>query len=108
MDPLIRDTFGFAAEAVEQTMGEDVVYEGEVVRAVFGSGFTATQSGEIRVSSRTPEISIRKAALAGVLGGQREPSKGHMVKIRDEDYEVSTVMPDAEGVTFTLRLKRRP
>lgn len=97
---MIRDTFDFAAEAVGHALGEDVEYNGRQVRAVFGSEFALVASGEVRLSSRRPEIVVRLDELLA------SPVAGDSVEVRGVKYDVATIRPDTEGVSATLVLKR--
>lgn len=97
---MIRDTFNFAMDAVVQALGDEVTYNGAKVRAVFGSDFAAVQSGDVRLSSRRPEIAVRLDDLPA------EPVPGDVVVVRGVSYTVATVRPDVEDVSATLVLKR--
>lgn len=97
---MIRDTFDFAADAVVGALGEEVLYNGVPARGVFSSQFREVVGGEVRVSSRRPELSVRLAAFPCT------PAEGDTVRIRDVDYLVTTVRHDHEDVTATLILKR--
>lgn len=97
---MIRDTFDFAAEAVEQALGDDIVYAGVTVKAVYGAGFTEAENGGVKVSSRKCEVTVRYDALP------KPPAEGIPVRVRGLDFKVATVKPDVEDVTATLILKR--
>lgn len=97
---MIRDTFDFAVSAIGNALGDEVTYNGATVRAVFGSDFAAVQSGDVRLSSRRPEISVRLDDLPA------EPESGDEVVVRGVSYTVATVRPDVEDVSATLVLKR--
>lgn len=102
---MIEDTYDFAADAIAQALGEDVLYGGlYTIRAVFGAGFQRVQSGSVRISSTRPEISVRLNDLSEAQPGM-EPEEGHAVEVRGRPFEVVTVQPDMEGVTATLVLK---
>lgn len=110
MDPLIRDTFDFATEAVVETLGETVTYTGGMVvglevEAVFGSEGITVQSGDVRASSKRPEILLRKDALVDAAGTPHEPQKDDLVQIRGDTYEVARALQDTEEVSWRLALK---
>ncbi|HSH44727.1 MAG TPA: hypothetical protein VK966_02670 [Longimicrobiales bacterium] len=96
---MIRDTFDFAADAIVQAFGDEVAYKGNTIRAVFGSGFQRVESGDVRVASRRPEISVRLDDLPTA------PEKGEPVTVRSLAYEVAAIRPDVEDVSVTLVLK---
>lgn len=95
----MKDAYDFAAGEIARVLGEEVTYQGATVPAVFGSGFQRVQSGEIRISSRRPEIMVRLADLAA------PPLEKDLAVIRGQTYEVATVRPDVEDVSATLVLK---
>lgn len=98
---MIRDTWDFAAAAVNHALGDEVIYNGVLVRAVYGDGFTAVQGGQtVRVSSTRPEIMVRLDELGCT------PAEGDSVIVRDIEYVVATVRQDIEAVSATLALKR--
>lgn len=97
---MIRDTFDFAAAAVAHALGEEVLYNGRPIMVVFGAGFTLVESGEVRLSSSRPEISVRLDDLVAA------PVAGDRVEVRGVEYDVATVRPDTENVSATLTLKR--
>lgn len=99
---MIRGTFDFAAAQIGRALGEDVTYNGETVRAVFGSEFAAVQSGDVRLSSRRPEIMVRLDDLPA------NPVAGDKVVVRGVEYSVATIRPDTEDVSATLVLKKAP
>ncbi|HSH45106.1 MAG TPA: hypothetical protein VK966_04590 [Longimicrobiales bacterium] len=96
---MIRETYDFAVDAIVNAMGDEVSYLGTTVPAVYGSGFSRVQSGDVRVSSRRPEIMARLDDLPTA------PEQGHEVAVRDQMFEVASVQPDVEGVSVTLVLK---
>lgn len=95
----MKDAFDFAAGEIARVLGEDITYNGATVPAVFGSGFVRTESGEIRISSRRPELMVRLADLVA------PPLEKDLVVVRGRSYEVATVRPDVEDVSATLVLK---
>lgn len=95
----MKDTFDFAAGEIARVLGEEISYNGATVPAVFGSGFVRTESGEIRITSRRPEIMVRLADLPDA------PVEKDLAVIRGQTYEVATVRPDVEDVSATLVLK---
>lgn len=97
---MIRDTFDFAAEQVIHALGDVVDYEGRTISAVYGAGFTRLQSGEVRLSSRRLELSVRLDDLP------RPPEQGDRVEVRGITCTVAEVRPDIEDVSATLVLKR--
>lgn len=97
---MIRDTWDFAAEAVIHALGDEVLYEGVPVTAVYGAGFAAVDGGEVRVSSRRCEITVRFEELP------KAPEEDDLVTVRGLDFKVATVKPDVEDVSATLVLKR--
>jgi len=97
---VIRDTFDFAASAINQALGDEVEYNGKRVMAVYGNEFAAVLSGEVRVSSRRPEITVRLDDL------DTPPKQGDRVVVRGLTFEVATVRYDVEDVTATLMLKK--
>lgn len=101
----IDDTFDFAVGSIVQALGDEVVWkpgdaEETTIRAVFGDGFERVQSGDIRISSRSPEILVRASDLPS------EPARGDEVRVRGTLFEVATPKSDAEDVSWTLVLKR--
>lgn len=107
---MIRETFEHAADAIVSAFGQAVLYEGVEIQAVFGNDFRVVDSGEVRVSSKRPDLYVRFADLPE---GVDEPEAGHTIEIptsiEDETgplFEVATVKPDLEGVGATLVLKR--
>lgn len=102
------DTFQYAADSIVGALGEAIEYDGAPARAVFGSEFAAVQSGNVRLSSRRPEIQVSRGHLPQepTTGEPLEPQEGHQVRIRGVDYVVVTVRPDTEAVSWTLTLKR--
>ncbi len=102
-----QDYFDVAAQAYVDSVGDEVTYNGEEMRAVFGSGWVSVQSGDVRISSRRPEIYVRLADLPdGAAAGQTpEGQPGDEVEIRGRTFEVVTVKPDAEEVGVDLVLK---
>ena len=97
---MIRDTWDFAAEAVSHALGDEITYAGVPVMAVYGAGFASVDGGEVRVSSRRCEITVRVDALPKVA------EEDDPVIVRGTEFRVATVKPDVEDVTVTLVLKR--
>lgn len=97
---MIRDTFDFAAAQIVGAFGDEVVYEGATIGAVYGAGFTRLQSGEVRVASRRLEVDVRLGDLPC------RPKQGDRVTVRGQECEVASVQPGVEDVTATLVLKR--
>lgn len=97
---MIRDTFDFAAKQVIHALGDEVEYQGRRISAVYGAGFTRLQSGEVRLSSRRLEISVRLDDLPA------PPRQGDSVIVRGQSCTVAQVEPDVEDVSATLVLKR--
>lgn len=106
----MHDTFAFAASQVARSLGDTVdYYVFGIVReipAVFGDGFRDVQSGEARVSSRRPEVTIAKEDLLDEFGDPYKPETGDHLEIRENHFEVVTVRPDIEDVSWTLTLKK--
>lgn len=97
---MIRDTWDFAAEAVAHALGDEVIYAGVPVEAVYGAGFAAVDGGQVKVSSRSCTISVRFDALPKV------PAEDDLVTVRGVEFRVATIEPDVEDVSATLHLKR--
>lgn len=107
---MIRETYEHAAGAIVSAFGQAVLYEGVEIQAVFRNDFRLVDSGEVRVSSKRPDLYVRYSDLPT---GIEEPEPGHSIEIpsKIEDvtgpiFEVATVKPDLEGVGATLVLKR--
>lgn len=101
-----QDYFDLAAQAYVDAVGDEVTYNGEQIHAVFGSGWVSVESGDVRISSRRPEIYIRLADLPdGAAAGLTPGEPGDEVEIRGRLFEVATVKPDAEEVGVDLVLK---
>lgn len=103
----MKDTFDFAVDALVQAHGEAIVYNNEPMRAVFGSEFTAVQSGDVRLSTRRPEIMVRLADMPNPHGlfPTPLPKPGDVVVVRERPFSVVTVRPDIEDVSAILVLK---
>lgn len=102
---MIEDTFDFAARAIARALGDEVTWkpgtaEEKQVYAVFSNGFDRVQSGDVRISSKRPEIQIPGSVLPS------EPARGDRVEIRNETFEVANPKRDAEAVSWNLVLKR--
>lgn len=96
----------FAAGAiVDSELGEEITWRPgtaseATIRAVFGRGFEKVSSGEIRVSSRSPEVNVALADL------DEDPAKDYGVDIRGVLYAIASIRHDVEGVSVYLVLKR--
>jgi hypothetical protein len=110
----MRETFDFAAAAINHALGEEIVYTRAgiaplTVEAVFSSGFERVHSGEVRVSSARPELVVRYADFEAdgfVYGMGPEDVRGDHVAVAGLEFDVVTSRPDPEGVSTTLVLKR--
>lgn len=104
---MVREIFDTAAGAYVDAVGTDVEYNGpNTIRAVFGSQWLSVQSGDVRVSSRRPEIYVRLADLpAGAAAALTPGEPGDTVDVLGTLFEVATVKPDLESVGVTLVLK---
>lgn len=101
-----QDVFDLAARAYVDSVGDAVEYNGSTVWAVFGNGWQAVASGDVRVSSRRPSIYVRLSDLPdGALAKFLPGEPGDLVDIRGSTYEVVTVRPDTEEVGAHLTLK---
>lgn len=101
----IESTFAFASRQVSRALGDTVVwrpdtaFEQDDVKAVYGRGFRRVPSGDLRVSSRRPEITVALSDL------DTDPEVGYEVEVRDTRFEVARVEHDIEDVSATLVLK---
>lgn len=101
----IEETWDFAMGAVVGALGDEVVWkpgtaEETTLDAVFGDGFERVRGGDVRISSRSPEIMVRASDLPS------DPTKGDQVRVRGILFEVATPKSDVEAVSWTLVLKR--
>lgn len=109
----MREAFLAAAAVYVDAVGEDVTYrvldaQGGVVeelelQAVVEDEFLVVQSGEVRLSSRRPQIFVTLESFEGSANG--EPREDDEVDVRGHTLEVATVKPDGQGGAF-LQLKR--
>lgn len=107
----IRDTFEVAAGEIVEALRDDATYAGtEGVPVIWGSDFQGVQSGDVRVSSRRPEVYVRYKDLPEdpLTGEPVTPQAGDEITVRGVDYTVATPRPDTEdvGVYLTLKLAR--
>lgn len=101
-----QEYFDAAAAAYVNSVGDEVEFEGETIRAVFGHGFVSVSSGDVRIGSRRPELEVRLADLPDGTEAKKDPPLGgDQVTIRGTAFEVATVRPDVEGVSAVLVLK---
>lgn len=104
----IRETFEVAAGEVVQALADTATYNGtEGIPVVWGSDFQSVQGGELRISSRRPELYVRYIDMPEdpVTGDPAVAAKGDEVEVRGVLYEVATVRPDTEDVGTYLTLK---
>lgn len=102
---MIRDTFDFAMGAVVGALGDEVIWkpgrpDERKIQAVFGSGFQIVASGEVRITSRRPEVMVRQSDLPSPA------VEGDQIEVRGLLLEVVTPQPDVEDVSMTLVLKK--
>lgn len=104
---MTHDTFLTAARALVDAVGDEVSYNGETIRAVFGAGYRSVASGDVRLASKLVELdTVVLADLpAGSLAAEDPPVPGDLVGIDGKEYEVATVRPDVERVSAKLMLK---
>lgn len=94
-----------------RVLGEEVQYDRDgdgprPVNAILGREFQALQSGDIRISSKRFEITIAMDEFREVFEGLGDPAPGDLVEVQETDWHVVTPKIDAEGVSWTLTLKR--
>lgn len=101
---MTSSVWDFAARAINGALGDVVTWKPGTpqeleVRAVFGNGFERVRSGEIRVASTRPELTVVLSELP------EPPAQGDQVRVREQLFEVATPRPDVEAVSVTLTLK---
>ena len=103
---MTQEVFDAAAGAYVHAVGDEVTYEGLPVRAVFGSGWVSVGSGDVRVSSKRPELYVAFADLPPGAAAALDPAEhGDCVTVREKEFKVVAVRPDVENVGAMLVLK---
>lgn len=107
----MREAFLAAAAAYVDAVGEAILYrphsiepvEEHELQAVVEDEFLVVQSGEVRLSSRRPQIYVTLESLEAITADG--PAEDDEVTVRGHELRVATVKPDGQGGAF-LQLKR--
>lgn len=103
----VEETFDAAVEAYVDAVGDPIAFNGKPLNAVFGNGWRLVESGDVRLSSRRPEIEVRFRDMPpDACARQDPPEGGDEVEVRGTRFEVVTVKTDVEVVSAKLILKR--
>jgi hypothetical protein len=106
----MRDAFLAGAAVYADAAGEEVTYrvlddqgapvEELEIRAVVEDEFEVVQSGDVRISSKRPEIYVTLESFEGSTHG--EPREDDEVDVRGGTFEVATPKPDGQGGVFLV------